>query len=281
VLTRELMGYAALWVLWGNTLLVALAAGKQAFALLARANALRAGRVYGRVVGPEPIAEVCVDQIGRQGAGSSPSVVWHDQTYRSRILGGAIEIEGKGVARVAAADAIVWVDPAQVLEAARCPDSATFNQVHQAARKVKGHARTIVAEVPAGAFVSVRGELRGEGESLEIVLAEPAALFAIDPLRFAGEKSRIVLAYFIPGIILGAAICTIVALHEPVFDSLVSKLGALAAFVFFLLVLPAGTAVRDWLREPHERIVRGKWVAPKPAVNASLADNASRSGAVE
>jgi hypothetical protein len=66
----------------------------------------------------------------------------------------------------------------------------------------------------------------------------------------------------VPGVVVGAAVCTIVAMHQPVFDSLVSKIGGLLGFIYFLLVLPAGTMVRDWMREPHERIVRGKWVAP-------------------
>jgi hypothetical protein len=262
MLTREIMGYVALWVLWGNTLLVAIAAAKQAFALLARANQLRHHRVVGRVVGA-PIAELAVDQIGRQGSGSSPSVLWHDKAYRGRILGGEIEIEGKGIARVSpASDAVVWVDPALMQAAARCPSAAAFGDMHEAARKVKGAARSVVVPVGAGEIVSVVGALRGEGDSLEIVTSGKPALLAIDPLRFAGDKSRLVLAYFVPGVVLGAAICTIIALHQPVFDSLVSKIGGLLSFIFFLLVLPAGTAVRDWMREPHERILRGKWTAP-------------------
>lgn len=261
MLTREIMGYVALWVLWGNTLLVAIAAAKQAFALLARANALRARRVVGRVVGG-PIAELAVDQIGRQASGSTPAVLWHDKTYRGRIVGGEIEIEGKGVARLAPADdAVVWVDPARMQDAARCHSAASFADMFEAARKVKGASRSVVVPVAAGEIVSIPGELRGEGDSLEIVPSGRPTLLAIDPLRFAGDKSRIVLAYFVPGVVLGAAVCTIVALHEPVFDSLISKIGGLLGFIYFLLVLPAGTMVRDWMREPHERIVRGKWTA--------------------
>lgn len=262
MLTREIMGYVALWVLWGNTLLVAIAAAKQAFALLARANRMRRDRVVGRVVGA-PIAELAVDQVGRQGSGSTPSVLWHDKTYRGRILGGEIEIEGKGVAKLAPADdAVIWIDPALMQEAARCPSAEAFGQMYEAARKVKGAARSVVVPAPAGEIVSVVGELRGEGDSLEIVTIGKPTLLAIDPLRFAGDKSRLVLAYFVPGVVLGAAVCTIIALHQPVFDSLVSKIGGLLSFIFFLLVLPAGTAVRDWMREPHERILRGKWTAP-------------------
>lgn len=265
MLTREIMGYVALWVLWGNTLLVAIAAAKQAFALLRRANDLRALRVVGRVVGG-PIAELAVDQIGRQGSGSTPSVLWHDKTYRGRIIGGRVEIEGKGSARLAAVDdAVIWVEPARMIEAARCPSASSFGDTFEAARKVKGANRSVVVPVGAGEIVSIPGELRGEGDDLEIVPSGKATLLAIDPLRFAGDKSRIVLAYFVPGVVLGAAICTIIALHEPVFDSLVSKLGALLGFIYFLLVLPAGTAVRDWMREPHERILRGKWTSPAPS----------------
>jgi hypothetical protein len=35
--------------------------------------------------------------------------------------------------------------------------------------------------------------------------------------------------------------------------------------VFFLLVLPAGTAVRDLVRVPSERILRGRWDEPRAA----------------
>ena len=48
------------------------------------------------------------------------------------------------------------------------------------------------------------------------------------------------------------------ALWPPVFG-LVSTLGGALCLAFFLIVQPAGTALRDAVRVPSRAIVRGQW----------------------
>ena len=60
------------------------------------------------------------------------------------------------------------------------------------------------------------------------------------------------------------------SLHPPVFG-LVSTIGAALGLAFFLLVQPAGTALRDAVKLPSAPITRGTW--------KSAASNPKRSAA--
>ncbi len=83
------------------------------------------------------------------------------------------------------------------------------------------------------------------------------------------RRARFVRFVFVPAILAGAAGCTALALTQPVFESVASKLGGLLGLVFFLVVLPAGTAIRDFMREPSRRFVRGVWEDPAVPEDAS------------
>lgn len=281
MLTREIMAWVALWVLWGNTLLIALAAGKQAWRLLSRARVFRqVGLADGAeialrgVVAPGSRFESVVEQNGRVASGGE-DIVWHDRSYASRIAG-EIVLEGGERVHVDSAEreAEVWVTQSTVDRSSACKSAADFDHAYTNARRVKGFARTVVAAIEPSAPVVAYGVARKTeaGWSLEpasgrLVVAEE------DPRRWARGRALVVFAGFIPGIFAGAAACTWLALSQPIFDSATSKLGGLCAFLFFLLVLPAGTTVRDWMREPHERIVRGKWEKKAVASESGLATN--------
>lgn len=274
MLSRELMGYVALWILWGNTLLVALAAAKRAIHLLARASWLgevkpedgEVGVLRGTVTS-ETLAELSVEQNGRHAAGGAPTIVWHDRGARSQVAGGEVELADGTKVEVVACErgAEVWLPVEAVQRAAACPDDASFDAAYAAARRVKGFARSVVVPVARGARVQLAGKLsRRPDGGLQVGPAHGRLLVAtIDPARWARERAFAVLCGFIPAILAGAAACTALALREPVFESLASKAGGLLGFVFFLLVLPAGTAVRDFMREPHQRFVRGKWTGSR------------------
>lgn len=288
MLSNEIMGYVALWILWGNTLLVALAALKRAGALSRQATRLTrakgapsAGseRLFSAAIldhaGPR-LAAYLVDQLGRHGAGSARSIRWHDRGARSELGAGIVEAEGKRV-RVEAADADVWMGADEVDVAAACPSRAAFEEAYPSAKKTRGIDRELAVELKAGRRAWFFGRLDEKDGAL--VLAAPAEgrilVSAMDPVVWLVRRARFVQLVFVPGIFAGAAGCTVLALTQPVFESVASKLGGLLGLVFFLVVLPAGTAVRDFLREPSQRFVRGVWEDPAARDAASAMTTAA------
>ncbi len=272
MLSHTFMGYVALWVLWGNTLLVGLAAATQALALLSRANRMSRSLLPARVVGSSPVARVSVEQVGRHAAGGAPGIVWHDRSYASEALPGELEIEGHGVVHVEPHAAAVWVEAEELAARAACPNAAAFDEAFAAARKIKGSVRTVEVTLDPGRSVWVQGEVVTVGGVQRLApLAGELGFFTVHPRRYAAQRARFVFSVFLPGILLGAAVPTLLALHAPVFETLTGKVGALLALVFFLLVLPAGTAVRDYLRDPSRRILRGRWARPEDAAQTAVA----------
>lgn len=260
------MGLVALWILWGNTVLVAAAAVRQARALSAHARSF--GPVsQAQITSPGPIAEHLVDQLGRSGAGEEPSIVWHDRGARAAILGGELAIGGELVDLEPSEDAEVWLDEAALQSSSGRFGADEFEAAYVDAQKPRGFARTLVTRVEAGP-VFVAGQIeRGAVGQKPVLRPSPGhklLLSTVDPRAFARSKGRFVWFVFLPGILLGATIPTALALTPPVFEGWLSKLGGLLGLVFFLLVLPAGTKLRDFLRDPQRRFVRGRWVAVKP-----------------
>jgi hypothetical protein len=281
ILTREVMGVLALGVLWLNTLLVAAAAIARARGLLRRRSELRLldprsvalggpGR-YGLVrteAAQDGLAVLAVEQVGRHAAGKRRAILWHDRAHASTVRGGTVTVAGHATSvRVAAAggaDAEAWLPPGTVEATARCPDAAAFDAAHPSARKARGVTRTLEAEVPGGGGLFVAGLLHRDGDGLVIGPGEPGqplVVSAVDPRAWLGARVALLLA-FAPAVVAGAAVVTALALWPPVFDGAVSKIGGLACFVYFLLVLPAGTRARDAAIEPPHRLVRGRWDDP-------------------
>ena len=170
MLTLAIMGHVALWILWGNTLLVAVAAAQRALSLLRRARACSpaalapgsSGMIEGRVVSGEPFAEHAVQQTGRVGAGDEPTILWHDRAYESRILGGQLQLDGGELVDVPATreGARVWLSAEAMESAARCDGPERFSSAYADARRVKGFARTVVGAIRPGARLFATGMLR-------------------------------------------------------------------------------------------------------------------------
>lgn len=269
MLTREWMGVLALGILWVNTLLVAGAALQRVGSLLALAN--RIGRAVRRGVAPEGLAMVTVEQVGRYGAGAKRNIVWHDRAYGSIVSGGVVDVGGgESIEVPAASNAMVWVDEATMRTAAALPNAAAFDEAYTSARKAKGFTRKVTASVRSGSEVFV-GKLRDAERDTWIVAA-------MDPVAWCRKRAWTIAAVFVPGIVAIAAGITAVALIPPAFGT-VSMIGAGLGVLYFLLVLPAGTAVRDWARAPHERIVRGSWTDPEGRPTPASADVSTARGA--
>jgi hypothetical protein len=285
MLTYEIMGWVALWILWGNTALVAFAAAKRAFALLGRARTLGAldgttdgtGSLTGTIAsgdGPAgELAELEVEQVGRVGAGSGTRVLFHDRAHRSKVFGGELELEGgKRVRVLPSARAEVWADEDEVRRAAECPSAATFDEAVGAARKARGFTNLVRVAFEPGRRVTVAGRLHARAGALELVAPPGAAIVvsASAPSPQLYRRAVVVLAGFIPAIFAVAGVATHLALTAPLFESPLGKLGAALGVAHFLLVLPAGTAIRDFMRLPSERFVRGAWEAPKASTQNAL-----------
>ena len=289
MLSNEVMGWVALWILWGNTALVLLAALKQASALsrrraelLALAGEPVAGERFfpARVVTANDgaVGTFVVDQLGRFGAGASRAIHWHDRQARSEITGGIVEADGRRLAIEPTERAEVWVGADEVDAASRCPSRGAFEDAYPSAKKTRGVERELRVPIPRGRAVWVHGVVE-ERDGAAVVTAPPGRkllVSAMDPVVWLGRRARFVQLFVVPGLILGAAIPTALALRAPVFESPASKIGGLLGLIYFLVVLPAGTALRDFLREPSQRLVRGVWadMAAMPSTSTSHASEA-------
>lgn len=285
MLSHTTMGYVALFVLWGNTLLVALAALSRAGTLWRKRAQLapvepRAGArglVRGRLAGEGPIAELEIEQVGRYGAGEPRSVLWHDRRAESRVLGGELELAGQRIALDPEASAEVWPSVARAEELATCKGAAEFDEVWPMARKARGYTRKLRVPIEAGEEVHVAGRFEERGGALVLTgaPAEPLLVSTIEPRGFLLSQASFLVLAFVPGVLLGAGLVTAIALWPPVLEGTISKLGGLLAFGYFLIVLPAGTWARDRTLLPQERPLRGRWLDPSQKREAASQDASS------
>jgi hypothetical protein len=270
VLTREWMGALALFILWGNTVLVALAALRNLGNLRAL---LRGGRVLDlstlgpgehpglfRAELPPGKAFHLIEQVGRVGAGSTPSIVWHDRRASSRLVPSSARSGDREVGLTG--PAAVWASEEALLSAARCADAAEFEQALVSAKKPRGFERPV--EVPVSGDVWVVANVRIEDGAIVARGDEelPLVVATEDPRILVFKKTLVVLGMFLPAIFAVAAGCTFLAMTGKLFDGWMSKLGGVLCLLFFLLVLPAGTRLRDFLLPPHKSFLRGVWARP-------------------
>lgn len=289
MLTREVMGLFALGVLWLNTFLVAAAALVRARELAARGRKLeengslepgRYGLVRGRLIAPAeggPVATTSLEQVGRHAAGKRRAILWHDRRRISSVRGGAVDVAGVRLSLTPAEgeEAEAWLPDASVEEAARCAGPTAFDELYPTAKKARGVTRTVTASLGDGDEVWIAGRLEAEGEHRTLGPGgpgEPLVIARMNPREWAGGKTAM-LVLFAPAVLLGAGLCTAVALWPPVFDGAISKAGGLLCFVYFLLVLPAGTRARDASLEPPRRFLRGRWDDPEGRPTAAPASS--------
>ncbi len=283
MLSNAIMGVFALSVLWVNTLLV-IGAALQRFRAIARRRARLApieprvgaeGLLVGKL-GPSAnredgvVARATIEQLGRFGAGEARTILWHDRRYGSEVFGGTLSVGGEVLALGAGDPAEVWPTVEAVESAAQCTSLSTFDAAFEKARKAKGVSRTVEVPLREGRDVFVFGEIVDGPDGL-VVRGTPEApllVSAIDPRVWCARKMLFLGALFVPAVLLAASIATALALTPPHFGT-VSMIGGGLGFLYFLLVLPAGTAARDAVREPHLRILRGRWIDPAGARAAS------------
>ncbi len=275
MLTLELMGLLALVVLWGNTLLVAAAAVRNLRELAAHVRGVKETtlsslgpgehRVLFRAEVPHKVAFHLLEQLGRLAAGVQRAVVWHHKGASSRLTAGALASDGVLVQCPTTSNAAVWSDSAELRKAVSCPNSSEFEEAVVQARKPKGYLRPVEVEVAGPAFVI--GTVRvSESPTKQYELVEsgdPILISVTDPRKIVRQKTLIVWLLFLPIVLSIPAGCTLLALSAPVFEGWLSKLGGLLGLLYFLLVIGAGTRLRDLLLPPHRQLIRGVWADPR------------------
>jgi hypothetical protein len=271
VLPYPLMGALALAIVWVNALLIAAAALKELGPIGRWRRAAERGMLRGEVVrglGPNGAFAVRrVEQVGR--ATDADEIVFADKKYASEIFGGTVKLEGgKEIEIASVPEAIpspidledgaieVWPSDATIDAATRRPDDGAFDVALGAAKKARGFGRTVELTIGASDVVYVVVEDNELGGAPRLVASE-------DPGRWAAKKRAIVLG-FITAELAAAGVATAVALVPPAFG-LVSKLGGALCLGYFLGVQPIGTLVRDAVRSPARRALRGRWARAKTA----------------
>lgn len=289
MLPYEWMGVLALGVLWVNTLLVVAAALKRARPLLVRARAFRrlaagevaTGVVRGRLRGDGPRAELAIEQTGRVATGSAQAIVWHDRSYTSALSGGELVHDDVVYDIEETTEIEVWPADARVAAAHACEGEVAFDAAFADAQKARGVKRVTRAVLEADQEVYVFGKVERRSDDRYVISppeGQKLVVAEVDPGILTSRRAATISLVLVPLMLLGAAICTALALTPPRFDGWISKAGGLLGFIFFLLVLPAGTAINDYARLPHERILRGRWNDPRgrsrPIKSASVKPSA-------
>jgi len=290
MLSNELMGLLALAILWVNTLLVAAAAWKEIAALavwrqrlVALAGDEGVGLVRARVTaGSGPggaLAVHRIEQLGRAATGDDNGrrvILFADRIAAGEVFGGTAAREGSGaeITVDAVASAEVWLPPPPLTASGACASDEAFDQAFVQAKKARGFARAVEAAATGEVFLF--GHLRPLGKGLALGPAKPGGLLVatFDPRAWIARKIGLA-TLFILGDLALAAGCTAWALWPPRFG-LVSTLGGAACLGFFLVVQPAGTALRNAVRLPSRADLRGRWVRSAPILEPSALPRAER-----
>ena len=246
-----LLGLLALAVVWTAALLCALASVSYARMLGKKADALRLKLAKATIVSglgdDGSFARHEIEQIGRALDGDLPAIAFSDKTYRGRLFGGVLSIDGQEVevAGDAREDAPVWTSLEAREQAAKVEGDERFDAFYKDARGSKGSPRVVATSLVAGDTVFVA---RDPSEGVLLVSS-------IDPLAFYAARRRAHWIFALVELAVCAAL-TRVALQPPVF-ALVSTLGGAALLGFFLGVQPIGVSVEEGSREPFRAYLRG------------------------
>lgn len=241
------LGVAALAIVALNALLVAAHAAAEARRHLASRRAL--GTVQVGVARGELAAHE-VEQVGRALDGGEMAIAFTDRVFRSEVIGGVVDIDGRAVRVVGAAGALVWPLVARQREAAALPDDATFEATHAKARGPRGATVVVRTTVRAGDQVWLAGEREGDELRATVVALR-------DPRAFHASAAARELALAVVELAVFAALAAL-ALWPPAFGT-VSTVGGVLLLAYFLLVQPAGVWVEDALRPPPVAFLRGEW----------------------
>lgn len=251
---REFMAAACLGIVWINTGLIV------AHGLGDLRRILRLGRRLAGTVGrftvdaPDGGAAFRLIQAGRtRGDGS---IYFHDRGSECSLSGSATAELKRGTIPVASDPGTLWVWPTgeEIQAATECRSQADYDALAAPALHARGAERIAVVRLNHGSIAGGQvsdGALRGD-------LEHPIIISSRDPrrrLRSLALRVTLVLT----SIVLVALALTALCFVGPAFG-LVSMLGALGLFLYFLLVQPVGVWLSESVRWPHEAPRGGVWV---------------------
>ncbi len=255
MLSQHVMGVACLVVLWSTALLVAGAALQELRDLGVLSRSLRE-LVSGEIVTEGPLAIHEVEQTGHALDVYAPTIVFHDRTTKSRVLGGVVKV-GDDTLTLEPSDGEVWVDAKA--SALAMQDDSTFMDEWAASKKAKGIHRVVRTKLAKGDRVWVARDAKST-----VTLVSTS-----DPRAFVSSRRSLVVLFIIAELLTCGA-CTRLALTEPVFGAL-STMGGALCLAFFLAVTPLGVALRDACRPPSRAQVRGTWSVKTDALTTQRA----------
>ncbi len=266
------LGALALAIFWTNVLLIVSVAWLRATWIRRNrwpprfdGSAEGHGYVRARLVagrGPKSaVARHRVEQRGRRWSARSATVGWHDRAYDGEVFGGEAEWDGGRLTIRPDPANDVWPSREHQEALARCPDRDRFDAVYAEATKAKGFFRNIEVTLKPDDIVFVAGDFSRNGDHWTVGAggSYPLVFSEIDPRRWA-RAAVTRLQTFSLGVVALAGAITALCLTPPLFGAISTAGGALA-LLFFLLVQPAGTWIRDLTLEPSRRPLQGIWTA--------------------
>jgi hypothetical protein len=251
---REFMAAACLGIVWINTGLIV------AHGLGDLRRIVRLGRRLAGTVGRFTVddsdggAAFRLIQAGRtRGDGS---IYFHDRASECSLSGSARAELRQGTVPLAKDPGTLWVWPTdeEIQAATECRSQADYDALATPALHARGAERVAVVRLNQGSIAGGRvtdGALCGDPE-------HPIIISSRDPrrqLRLLVLRAAVVLT----GILVSAFALTALCFVGPAFG-LVSMLGALGLFLYFLLVQPVGVWLSESVRWPHEAPRGGVWV---------------------
>lgn len=129
--------------------------------------------------------------------------------------------------------------------AAKPRDAAAFEEAYAAAQKARGWTR--VVHVPLRV-----------GERVWVLPSEAAPLVSQEDPRVWTRGRGVMVLGFVALHLAFSVACTIVTFWPPMYD-LVSKVGAVVSFVYFMQVQDFTRIIRERVRSPSRAFLRGVW----------------------
>lgn len=276
MLSYELMGLLALWILWINTALIAGAALLDLRRLRQPYRGFRRlppgaeglGVVRGQVTAASPgspaFARLAIVRTGRLADERSLSIQFGAQRPVSTLFGGRVRVSETEL-EVEPGPARVWQAPSAIHARLAAFTEAELSEAEAESRRRKGYLKTTELDVAVGQEVYVAGRFDSKhGWRVQGDLESPLLVSTVDPARFVARQTWLTLAFVFAMIVVLLGI-SLLAMQAPLFGPL-SKVGGVLGLAYFLLVLPAATALRERTRAPDLRSYFGHWRAPRRPV---------------
>lgn len=259
MLSLPVMAAVALAALWLNMLLISIDLLMLRYRLGVRLNGLSDLECGTVDRADDVLATHRVLQTGYAVRGAGRVIGFEDGPAVCEVHGGVLRV-GTSQLRVesAAGEGVeVWPDRQRQTATAACPSRDDFDSAWTAASSSRGWSREVNTPVSVGDTVWVRGQrvgqsVRGGEQGLLVCAYDPRPVL----IRQRGR-----LLYYALGVLVAAALATLLCLQPPAFGP-VSIAGAMLGIALFLGAPPLLKVVRDGVLPGSHIPIRGQWTIP-------------------